>query len=344
MWTGDSLKFDGVNDKVVVPKSTSLQFSNAFSVEFAITFSAIPTQRVGIIGKGGTTTSEFEIYINDTHTGISVWSGSPPNALGWANSLIAQDLNIKTHYILTRVDNTLILYKNGVSLGGKTTTSPLVPLDANLLIGQGYTYYTSPDTSISLVRIYDRALTDAEVQSNYLDATAVVEPAAQDVEIITSTITNSSTILAPDINTTQSVDLTVPTMLSTVDNLIPEINTTSNVEIQSNTISSKVYPDIPFINDSIYGYKIERRIQGEPIFMPLVFIEGDLNNFIDKRDLIAGAIYEYRIKQVYLSEETSYSAIVTLTYSDETVEIRSITIYPDKIYTGDSFMITVEAI
>ncbi|MDD4990383.1 MAG: LamG domain-containing protein, partial [Candidatus Pacebacteria bacterium] len=164
---GGALSFDGVNDYVDAGSGSSLNITGDISISFWM-----KTSGTGIYGTVGrysvdATPTGYSLFLNRTTAGKFDFYKS--NGLVWATNLNSKLVNDGIwHYItLTGTDAFGILYIDGISNGTFTYTNPISSPTTNVFIGshKGTAYYFNG--LIDDVRIYNRALSEAEIRYQY---------------------------------------------------------------------------------------------------------------------------------------------------------------------------------
>ena len=149
-WLG-GVVFDGIDDKLSVTRNNSLLTD--FSVEMFIKRTADNANGVLFSGAGSPIIYLFNnvlsIYIGgiDFHTATTI------------------PLNVKTHIFIKRTNNVVNFFINGVKLGDTVTNSAAVNNNFNIGYDSVKSWYKGV---IYNLRAYNRALTDQEVQQNYV--------------------------------------------------------------------------------------------------------------------------------------------------------------------------------
>jgi len=167
---GRALSFDGVNDRVDVPDSSSLDLSNAMTLEAWVRPASNSGWRSVVIKERGTTSMVYALYSS---------SGTNPiveNFTKAVNGILGPSplpLNAWTHLASTYDGTALRLFVNGSQVASKAITGTM-PATANLLrIGGNVVWGDYFSGLIDEVRVYDRALSVAEIGA---DMNAAVAP------------------------------------------------------------------------------------------------------------------------------------------------------------------------
>jgi hypothetical protein len=161
---GAALNFDGTNDLVVIPGSASLNVSSAMTLAAWI----YPTANQS----GWRTVLQREVdayFLNassnagarrpaggGTFNGVAVHVGGPT----------ASPVNAWTHLALTYDGTFLRLYVNGNQVATKAATGSIETNSSPLRIGGNVPYGEFFKGRVDEIRIYDRALGQAEIQSD----------------------------------------------------------------------------------------------------------------------------------------------------------------------------------
>ena len=162
--TGAALSFDGTSAWVAIPPSASLSLTNGMTLEAWVR----PTAATGwrsVILKEGTGILSYALYsANDaSRPGGFVHNGSADvSVLGTA----AVPLNAWTHLGVTYDGSALRFYTNGVLVKTVTGVSSIATTTGGLKIGGNSVWGEYFKGLIDDVRIYNRALSAAEMQTD----------------------------------------------------------------------------------------------------------------------------------------------------------------------------------
>ena len=160
---GKALSFDGVNDLVSVPDAASLDLTTGMTIEAWVNPSALSGWRTVAL-KAIPAGLAYALYAHDgapRPAGTVNTGGADQSAIGTA----ALPLNTWTHLAVTFGAGTLRLYVNGVQVGTQVVSGSLVTSANPLTIGGNGVWSEWFAGLIDEVRIYNRALTQAEIQA-----------------------------------------------------------------------------------------------------------------------------------------------------------------------------------
>src|SRR5882762_10354968 len=160
---GNALVFNGTSARVTVPDAASLQLTTGMTLEAWVFPTATPTNWRAIVDK---TVDGYYLMAStdqgDRPSAGGTWVGGNQNTYG--PSVV--EVNTWTHLAATFDGETVRLYVNGVQVASQAQTTPLASTDGTLQIG-GDSYPNEFFAGrIDEVRIYNRALTQAEIQAD----------------------------------------------------------------------------------------------------------------------------------------------------------------------------------
>ena len=176
-WTtgrfGYGLKFDGTDDRVQIPDSSSLSFSNLITIEVWI--------KPGFYDNWRTILSKFKpgavdnprkdiyLYIYDNQLGLAL---SGPLDDDW-NTSVSVDTNEWNHFVVTYDGTSIDVYKNGIYSATMPATGVLslgLPDSTEeLYIGYNTEWQGSEvfNGTIDEVKIWNRILSSSEIKASY---------------------------------------------------------------------------------------------------------------------------------------------------------------------------------
>jgi hypothetical protein len=162
---GSALSFNGTNSMVTVPDSASLDLTNGMTLEAWVNPAATGTTWRTVVFKENTNYYAYALY-GSTGTGFpsaNAFTGSTDRDTR-ATSGVA--LNTWTHLAATYDGASLKLYVNGTQAATLGATGNIVTTTGVLRIGGNNIWGEWFSGLIDEVRVYNRALTAAEIQSD----------------------------------------------------------------------------------------------------------------------------------------------------------------------------------
>jgi hypothetical protein len=161
---GPALSFDGVNDWVTVPDAASLDLTNRATLEAWVYPTALgATWRTAVL-KEQPGQLVYALYANNDITrpsGHLYTSGDL-----FTNGTAALPLNAWSHLAMTWDGSTQRLWVNAVQVGSRALTGTLPNSTGALRFGGNNVWAEWFAGRLDEIRIYDRALTQAELQSD----------------------------------------------------------------------------------------------------------------------------------------------------------------------------------
>jgi chitodextrinase len=180
-WTtgkfGNALVFNGTSAKVTVPNAPSLQLTTGMTLEAWIFPTRAPTGWRAIVDKNVDGYYIMASTDNGNRPGVGgTWTDGNKNLFG--PSVVP--VNTWTHLAATFDGSATRLFVNGVQVASQAQTAPLKTTTATLQIGADS--YPSEFFAglIDEVRIYNRALSAAEIQSDMATPVSSVTPPVSD--------------------------------------------------------------------------------------------------------------------------------------------------------------------
>jgi hypothetical protein len=162
---GGALTFDGLNDWVTVADSNSLDLTTGMTLMAWVNPAAISASwRTVLFKEGGPGSMDYSLYAaEDTAKPIGqVYIGGEQNAIGTATL----PLGTWSHLAVTYDGAVLRLYVNGTQVGTKSIAGQITPTTGVLRIGGNNIWPEWFNGSIDEVRVFNRALTQGEIQTN----------------------------------------------------------------------------------------------------------------------------------------------------------------------------------
>jgi CubicO group peptidase (beta-lactamase class C family) len=163
------LQFDGLDDRVTVPDSASLDITDAITLEAWIrpdTISSTADQN-RIVSKN----SNVELMISTGDTGCSDRTNGH---VQWRTTIAGSNKRIcggtlvpgVWHHLAATYDGAQVaLYVNGALVASAPRVGPITPNNAALALGNHPTNTRAYDGALDEVRVWNRALTQGEIQA-----------------------------------------------------------------------------------------------------------------------------------------------------------------------------------
>jgi hypothetical protein len=167
---GGALSFDGVNDWVTIPDSNPLDLTTAMTIEAWIRPSQVGTDWRTVLLKEQPGNLIYALYAGDgagrpaTHVFTTADRGT--------NATTTTALNTWTHLAATYDRTTLRLYVNGTQAATRALTGNLRTSTGALRIGGNNIWAEWFNGTIDEIRLYNRALTATEIQTDMTTAIA----------------------------------------------------------------------------------------------------------------------------------------------------------------------------
>jgi hypothetical protein len=165
---GSALSFNGTNAQVVINDSASLHLTTAVTLEAWVNPSSAPTGWQDVLYKA---VDNYFLEAGSTNgnkpgTGVLLTSSAEPLAYGPA----ALTASTWTHLAMTYDGTTLKIYVNGALVTSTTQTGTITTSTNALQIGGDTTYGQYFKGLIDEVRVYNIALTQAQIQTDMATA------------------------------------------------------------------------------------------------------------------------------------------------------------------------------
>jgi fibronectin type 3 domain-containing protein len=190
---GNALVFNGTNAQVTVPDAPSLRLTTGMTLEAWVNPTSAPTGWRAIIDKNvdGYYLTASSDNGNRPAAG-GTWTTGNQNIFGTS----VMPVNTWTHVAMTFDGATVRLFINGTQVASQAQTAPLAATTATLQIG-GDSYPNEYFAGlIDEVRIYNRALSVAEIQSDMATPVSGVTPPPPVTDTIAPSAPGTLTALA----------------------------------------------------------------------------------------------------------------------------------------------------
>lgn len=160
---GAGLSFNGTSDLVSVADAATLDLTNGITLEAWVQPTAIGGWQTAML-KEGTSGLAYALYANEDPVGpvgyVNISGDKPVTGAG------TLPLNTWSHIAMTYDGANMRLYRNGVQVGLRAQTGSTAVSTGMLRIGGNAVWGEYFAGLIDEVRVYDRALTAAEIQSD----------------------------------------------------------------------------------------------------------------------------------------------------------------------------------
>jgi hypothetical protein len=162
---GSALNFDGVNDMVVVPASASLNVGAALTLEAWVYPTGTQNGWRTIVNKD---VDAYNLSASNPAGNLRPAGGGTVSSTGWeeADGPSAIPVNAWRHLALTYDGANLRLYVNGVQVASQPASGTLESNSNQLSFGGNAPYGEFFKGRIDEVRVYNRALSASEIQTD----------------------------------------------------------------------------------------------------------------------------------------------------------------------------------
>ena len=166
---GNALQFDGANDWVTVADAASLDLTSSFTLEAWVRPGASGAWRTVVL-KEGSGFSSYELYANNPDVSAPSSFFTPVGAAARSvHGTSALPINAWTHLAATYDGTNMRLYVNGALVRSVARTGTIRTSGGALRIGGNQTWGGEWFAGlIDEVRVYNRALSASEIQSDML--------------------------------------------------------------------------------------------------------------------------------------------------------------------------------
>ena len=163
---GGAVSFDGTNDRIDVPDSSSLDLTSGMTIEAWVRPTASSSYRT-IVLKEITGELAYSLYAADSDHGArpSGWVRIN-NVSRYVDGTGSLPLNTYTHVAVTFSGSVLAFYVNGVQARSTNVTGNIQTSTLPLSIGGNTVWGEYFQGQIDDVRIYNRALSQSEIQAD----------------------------------------------------------------------------------------------------------------------------------------------------------------------------------
>ena len=162
---GSALVFNGTNGLVSIPNSASLQLTTAMTLEAWVNPSVVNSAWRDVIYKGN---DNYYLEAMSPNGGRPGAGGTFSGTEVFGTAILAT--NTWTHLTTTYDGATLRLYVNGVEISSLARTGAIATSTNPLQIGGDSIYGQLFQGMIDEVRVYNRALTQTEIQQDMITA------------------------------------------------------------------------------------------------------------------------------------------------------------------------------
>jgi len=162
---GNALVFNGTSSRVTIPSSPSLQLTNGVTLEAWVFPTTTPTGWRSIVTK---TIDGYYLMASSDNPGPTLGGLWTSGGTSYLPSSTALTPNVWTHLAATFDGSTMRVYVNGTQVASRAQNASLTPTTGTLQIGADSYPDEFFEGRIDEVRIYNRALSPAEIQTDVL--------------------------------------------------------------------------------------------------------------------------------------------------------------------------------
>ncbi|MEQ1636189.1 MAG: LamG-like jellyroll fold domain-containing protein [Methylococcales bacterium] len=189
---GKALKFDGINDLVTVNDSASLGLTNSMTLEAWVYSENLNKSGQTVILKEKSNGAVYNLYANeDANLPVSSFNDGNYRVISGSSQLPA---NQPTHLASTYDGQYLRIYVNGIEIAKKVQTGLIQQSSGKLTIGGNSIWGEYFQGYIDEVRVYNRALTAAEIAKDLATPISLSTPAVAGSTTNVSTPTSASNL------------------------------------------------------------------------------------------------------------------------------------------------------
>jgi hypothetical protein len=162
---GGALSFDGVNDRVTVPDSNSLDLTTGMTLMAWVRPTAAGGTWRTVVAKDAGTTLSYVLYSN-RNTNVPNSELFIGGRLRFVNGTAQLPLNTWTHLASTYDGTTLRLFVNGAQVATTAFAGSITTSTGPLVIGGNSVWSEWFAGSLDEVRVYNRPLTAGQIQAD----------------------------------------------------------------------------------------------------------------------------------------------------------------------------------
>jgi len=163
---GGYLDFDGIDDYASGANSVSTDLTGDMSCEVWFKLDAVAADWVRPFGKGDSTNRTYGLWYNTTSGGFLYQRYGPSGSSFQATYSTLPVTGQWYQMVGTTIGSSHVLYMNGVSAATATATGPWFSSTEGYRVAAA-TFHTFHNGPLSIVRLYNRGLTAAEVSQNF---------------------------------------------------------------------------------------------------------------------------------------------------------------------------------
>jgi hypothetical protein len=242
---GGALVFNGTNTLVTIPNSASLQLTTGMTLEAWVNPSAATSAWRDVIYKGN---DNYYLSATSTSSGKPAGGGTFGATTVETFGATILPVNTWTHLAVTYDGATLRLYVNGAQVSSLARTGNLLTSTNPLQIGGDSIYGQFFQGMIDEVRVYNRALSQAEIQTDMNTPVGGTPPLTAPSNLTAITFISGSQV---------NVSWTAPTVGTPTSYLLERCQGTgcSNfAQIATPTVST--YNDTAVTPNTSYSYRV----------------------------------------------------------------------------------------
>ncbi len=244
---GDALSFNGTSALVTIPDSTSLNLTTGMTLEAWVDPSTVTSAWRDVIYKGND-----DYYLEATSTKSKYPAAAATVGTSDAATYGTKALTASTWAFLTETYDgfTLALYVNGTLVSSLAETGNIATSTDALQIGGDSLYGQYFKGTIDEVRIYNGALTAAQIQSDMSTPVAAPQPPTAPTNLTATAISNSQINLSWTASTAN---------VGVTGYLVYRENPGRSTFVQVGTTngSTTTYSDTGLAGNSTYSYEVQ---------------------------------------------------------------------------------------